>query len=1077
MIHKHLATCRHFIVRHHKYAWAFTAFALLIVGGVYFKKEFVTATISNTFTQSSFIGGATTTPAYQTGWNKYESVDGVSAGYISSIPVMDSFTTPSGTASSSMISSDNVAWKAFDKSLGNQYLFETPWNDIGPHWLSYQFPSAKTIIRYSIISPWGSPKTWTFQGSNAETIETGTGSDGITGTGWVVLDRQTNYTTDTEDEWGWDTYNAQAFVINNTTGYLHYRLYVTNKHANYLVIHEMQMFEAVSGDGVSIPQSSFVFTDDVATSSTGVHAIMGGTFGSDGATHASTTFTGSSVELLSNGTDYSESQIGTFTSAIINFGEKPVPTTLTWEDSIPTGTTITMKVRASIDGTNWPDAYADIIKAGTLTAFAGKKYFQYEATLTTPDPYNTTPTLNSVKIYYNEFAVGDLTSSVYDTVHDNNGVTRVAWTAPGTTETENIKFQVRSSPNGTDSWSEWCGQEDTGSTCEGSNFFTDISGVDMATTTHPLNTDGNDRYIQYKAFFVCGFGQLILTSVTITHTDAWDGTPPVITASVLGGTYTLAQSVILSTNEPATIYYTTDGSTPTASSPVYATSTPIQISITTALNYFGIDTIGNSSTVVTQIYTMTTYTFSQARFNGGISPTTANHTSNQTGWSMYESVNGLSPVLVNAIPVMESDTAPSGIVSYSSKYQGNYHGYKAFNGLADGNDDNSWFSAEDAPMPQWLSYQFPSAKTIIRYSMQTDSDGPVIAWKFQGSNDGTSWTILDTQGKQTEEDVRQFVTWEPNEIKTFDILIPNEYLYYRIYATASDNDDYTNIAELQMLQSSIGIPQDLLSGDLTSSVYDTGLTDNSIARVAWTATGVTETAYINFQVRSSPDGETWSNWCGQEDCEGSNFFTASGIVMAHGTHPLNTGGDDRYIQYKAFFIDGLGLGQLTLNSTAITYYGLVTAPNPPPAVRRSSGSYIVLAPTPTPIPAPIAVPASVVPGCVPGDKYSATTGKACFQALAPEQVPVIKAPVQTPKPAVPKLALAPKPVPTIVAPPEVAPTPEPVLISEPAKAPEIKPNLVTRIVSNIATTITNIVSAVAEYFGGIMKSILGWFVK
>jgi hypothetical protein len=61
--------------------------------------------------------------------------------------------------------------------------------------------------------------------------------------------------------------------------------------------------------------------------------------------------------------------------------------------------------------------------------------------------------------------------------------------------------------------------------------------------------------------------------------------------------------VILSSNEPnTTIYYTTNGSTPTEASPTY--STPISISATSALKFFGKDAAGNSSAVQTVSFTI-----------------------------------------------------------------------------------------------------------------------------------------------------------------------------------------------------------------------------------------------------------------------------------------------------------------------------------------------------------------------------------------------------------------------------------------------------------------------------------------
>jgi hypothetical protein len=55
-------------------------------------------------------------------------------------------------------------------------------------------------------------------------------------------------------------------------------------------------------------------------------------------------------------------------------------------------------------------------------------------------------------------------------------------------------------------------------------------------------------------------------AVTDTITLEADVAPPVLTLSVQGGTYSTSQAIAITSNEAATIYYTTDGSTPTMSS-------------------------------------------------------------------------------------------------------------------------------------------------------------------------------------------------------------------------------------------------------------------------------------------------------------------------------------------------------------------------------------------------------------------------------------------------------------------------------------------------------------------------------
>jgi len=98
------------------------------------------------------------------------------------------------------------------------------------------------------------------------------------------------------------------------------------------------------------------------------------------------------------------------------------------------------------------------------------------------------------------------------------------------------------------------------------------------------------------------------SSFIVTSTTTADTTAPVTTASPAGSTFTTPVIVTLSRNEAGTTYYTLNGTTPTASSPVY--STPITISATTTLTFFSRDAAGNSEAVRTAIYTKSAVTAS-----------------------------------------------------------------------------------------------------------------------------------------------------------------------------------------------------------------------------------------------------------------------------------------------------------------------------------------------------------------------------------------------------------------------------------------------------------------------------------
>src|SRR5690606_11046579 len=85
--------------------------------------------------------------------------------------------------------------------------------------------------------------------------------------------------------------------------------------------------------------------------------------------------------------------------------------------------------------------------------------------------------------------------------------------------------------------------------------------------------------------------------------------PVTVSASPRGGTYGSAQTVTLTCTPGSgvtcgAIHHTTDGSTPTASSPPY--SGPITVSTDTTLRFFALDNLGRASAVVTETYVIDT---------------------------------------------------------------------------------------------------------------------------------------------------------------------------------------------------------------------------------------------------------------------------------------------------------------------------------------------------------------------------------------------------------------------------------------------------------------------------------------
>ena len=91
--------------------------------------------------------------------------------------------------------------------------------------------------------------------------------------------------------------------------------------------------------------------------------------------------------------------------------------------------------------------------------------------------------------------------------------------------------------------------------------------------------------------------QTVQTLVTVLDTIS-----PTSNSSITSGIYNTSQNVSLNMSEPGTIYYTTDGTTPTYNNNRYLS--PIVINKTTTLKFFAMDLAGNISPIYNNTYTI-----------------------------------------------------------------------------------------------------------------------------------------------------------------------------------------------------------------------------------------------------------------------------------------------------------------------------------------------------------------------------------------------------------------------------------------------------------------------------------------
>jgi hypothetical protein len=100
----------------------------------------------------------------------------------------------------------------------------------------------------------------------------------------------------------------------------------------------------------------------------------------------------------------------------------------------------------------------------------------------------------------------------------------------------------------------------------------------------------------------------------------------------------------------------------------------------------------------------------------------------------------------------------------------------------DGNTSTKWYNANGGTTG-WLQYEFCQPMVVVSYALSSANDVPgrdPRNWQFQGSQDGVTWTTLDTQANQSF----------PSRFQTiqYPIANSNAFVFYRLNITANNGD-------------------------------------------------------------------------------------------------------------------------------------------------------------------------------------------------------------------------------------------------------------------------------------------------
>ena len=107
--------------------------------------------------------------------------------------------------------------------------------------------------------------------------------------------------------------------------------------------------------------------------------------------------------------------------------------------------------------------------------------------------------------------------------------------------------------------------------------------------------------------------------------------------------------------------------------------------------------------------------------------------------------------------------------------------------LPDGNPYSKWLTFTETG---WATYEVDTPVTVKQYALTSANDAPdrdPKDWDFQGSNDGATWTTLDSRSGQD--------FGKRYEMRTFDVAGDTAYTHYRLRITANHGSGIVQLAD------------------------------------------------------------------------------------------------------------------------------------------------------------------------------------------------------------------------------------------------------------------------------------------
>ncbi|WP_427051181.1 discoidin domain-containing protein [Paenibacillus sp. TC-CSREp1] len=233
------------------------------------------------------------------------------------------------------------------------------------------------------------------------------------------------------------------------------------------------------------------------------------------------------------------------------------------------------------------------------------------------------------------------------------------------------------------------------------------------------------------------------------------------------------------------------------------------------------------------------------------------------------------------IPAMTSNTSPQGVAAASTIYSASLDAWKAFD---KNTTDAGWLMQSGKWNGAWISYTFSHPTVINKYGIKGPNSNASTdcakSWRFEGSNDGTNWTVLDTRTNQP--------AWSTGEYREYVCTNKANYNTYRLVYTANYGGAYVRTMAVDMFQ--LIEENSMPSVDLLTLRLPTGGINSSDKDNEWDQYIVNST--LDGKVTAG-DNNVWNynggaSWTSTTNVAGSSNRTgrgANGDAGASGYNP------------------------------------------------------------------------------------------------------------------------------------------------------------------------------------------------